>query len=101
MYDIAAVRAQFPALEAGSAHFDGSAALADLLGADPAAVVFGRSATQLAYDFSRTLAKTWTPGAEVVVSRLDHDANIRPWAHAAAVVGATVRWADFDRRPGS
>ncbi|MBG6226094.1 cysteine desulfurase family protein (TIGR01976 family) [Arthrobacter sp. CAN_A2] len=72
------------------------AAMADLLGAHPRGVVYGRSATQLAYDFSRHLAKTWQPGDEVVVSRLDHDSNIRPWVQAAASVGATVRWIDFD-----
>ncbi|MFF2523395.1 cysteine desulfurase-like protein [Streptomyces liangshanensis] len=75
-------------------------AMADLLGADPAGVVFGRSATQLTYDFARTLAKTWAPGDEVVVTRLDHDANIRPWVQAARAVGATVRWADFDPATG-
>ncbi|MEU6141227.1 cysteine desulfurase-like protein [Streptomyces sp. NPDC047081] len=75
-------------------------AMADLLGADPAGIVFGRSATQLAYDFSRTLAKTWSPGDEVVVTRLDHDANIRPWVQAAAAVGATLRWAEFDPKTG-
>ncbi|QIQ06499.1 cysteine desulfurase-like protein [Streptomyces liangshanensis] len=75
-------------------------AMADLLGADPAGVVFGRSATQLTYDFARTLAKTWAPGDEVVVTRLDHDANIRPWVQAAQAVGATVRWADFDPATG-
>ena len=76
------------------------AALGDLLGADPRAVVFGRSSTQLTYDFSRALAKDWGPGDEVVVSRLDHDSNIRPWIHAAEAVGATVRWADFDADTG-
>jgi cysteine desulfurase family protein (TIGR01976 family) len=74
-------------------------ALADLLAADPRAVVFGRSATQLVYDLARTLAKDWGPGDEVVVTRLDHDSNIRPWVQAAAAAGATVRWADFD--PGT
>jgi cysteine desulfurase family protein (TIGR01976 family) len=75
------------------------AAMGDLLGVDPRGVVFGRSMTQLTYDFSRTLAKTWTPGDEVVVTTLDHDANIRPWVQAATAVGATVRWAEFD--PGT
>jgi cysteine desulfurase family protein (TIGR01976 family) len=56
--------------------------------------------TQLTYDFSRTLAKTWQAGDEVVVSRLDHDADIRPWIQAAAARGVTVRWAEFDRRTG-
>ncbi|PPB49071.1 cysteine desulfurase-like protein [Arthrobacter pityocampae] len=72
------------------------AAMADLLGAHPRGVVYGRSATQLTYDFSRHLAKTWQPGDEVAVSRLDHDSNIRPWVQAAAAAGATVRWIDFD-----
>jgi cysteine desulfurase family protein (TIGR01976 family) len=75
-------------------------ALGDLLGADPSGVVFGRSATQLAYDFSRTLAKSWSPGDEVVVTRLDHDSNIRPWIQAAEQAGATVRWAEFDPESG-
>ncbi|KFG76908.1 cysteine desulfurase-like protein [Streptomyces mutabilis] len=75
-------------------------ALADLLGADPRGIVFGRSATQLAYDLSRTLARTWGPGDEVVVTRLDHDSNIRPWVQAAEAVGASVRWADFDPATG-
>ncbi|MFE7994371.1 cysteine desulfurase-like protein [Streptomyces shenzhenensis] len=75
-------------------------AMADLLGAQPAGIVFGRSATQLTYDFSRTLAATWSPGDEVVVTRLDHDANIRPWIQAADRAGAIVRWADFDPATG-
>ncbi len=71
-------------------------AYADLLGAAPDGVVLGRSATQLVYDFSRALAKQWSPGDEVVVTRLDHDANVRPWVQAAAAAGATVRWVDLD-----
>src|SRR6478735_1271747 len=75
------------------------AAMADLLGADARGVVFGRSMTELTFAMARTLAAGWGPGDEVVVTRLDHDANIRPWIVAAAAVGATVRWAEFD--PGS
>jgi cysteine desulfurase family protein (TIGR01976 family) len=75
-------------------------AVADLLGAQPRGVVFGRSMTQVTYDLSRAMATQWGPGDEVVVSRLDHDANIRPWVQAAAAVGATVRWADFDPETG-
>ncbi|MFG3044920.1 cysteine desulfurase-like protein [Streptomyces sp. NPDC048241] len=141
-YDVHALRAQFPALRAGVAHFDGPGgtqtptpvieaiagalgsplsvrgtvapgeinaerivgdfrgAMADLLGADPAGIVFGRSATQLTYDLARTLAAGWTAGDEVIVSRLDHDANIRPWIQAAERVGAVVRWAEFDPATG-
>jgi cysteine desulfurase family protein (TIGR01976 family) len=141
-YDVAAVRAHFPALQAGIAHFDGPGgtqvpdtvaravaetltspianrgrvtaaerladdvvrgarqAVADLLGADPRGVLFGRSATQLTFDVSRALAAGWGPGDEVVVSRLDHDANVRPWVIAAEAAGATVRWAAFDPATG-
>ncbi len=137
-FDVAALRAEFPALESGIAFFDGPggtqtpravgdaiyrtitgplsnrgsmvvsqrnaddavlafrSAMADLLGADPQGIVYGRSATQITYDFSRALAKQWQPGDIVVVSRLDHDANVRPWVQAAAAVGAEVRWIDFD-----
>jgi cysteine desulfurase family protein (TIGR01976 family) len=71
-------------------------AVADLIDVDARGVVYGRSWTQLSYDFSRTLAKNWGPGDEIVVSRLDHDSNIRPWIQAAQAVGATVRWAEMD-----
>jgi cysteine desulfurase family protein (TIGR01976 family) len=72
------------------------AAVGDLLAVDPAGVVFGRSMTQLTMDLARTLAKDWGPGDEVVVTRLDHDADIRPWVTAAERAGATVRWLGFD-----
>ncbi|HEX9094310.1 MAG TPA: cysteine desulfurase-like protein [Coriobacteriia bacterium] len=71
-------------------------AMADLLGVDPSGVVFGRSMTQLTFDFARTIADSWSAGDEVVVSRLDHDANIRPWVYAAKRAGAVVRYAEFD-----
>jgi cysteine desulfurase family protein (TIGR01976 family) len=76
------------------------AAVADLLGCTAGGVVFGRSMTQLTYDVSRALAKQWAAGDEVVVTRLDHDANIRPWVQSAETAGAVVRWADFDRSSG-
>lgn len=76
------------------------AAYADLLGADPAGIVYGRSATQLTYDFAKHLSQSWGPGDEVVVTRLDHDANIRPWVQSAERSAATVRWADFDPATG-
>lgn len=72
------------------------AAYADLLGADPRGIVHGRSATALTYDLSRALARTWRAGDEVVVSRLDHDANVRPWVQAAEAGGLVVRWLDLD-----
>jgi cysteine desulfurase family protein (TIGR01976 family) len=75
-------------------------AVADLVGGRPGGVVFGRSATQLAYDTARVLSAGWEPGDEVVVTRLDHDANVRPWVQAAGARGATVRWADLDPATG-
>jgi cysteine desulfurase family protein (TIGR01976 family) len=75
-------------------------AMADLLGAVPRGVVFGRSMTQLTYDIARALAKKWSADDEIVVTRLDHDANIRPWVRAAEIAGATVRWAPFDPATG-
>lgn len=80
---------------------EGRSALADLLGitADSHRIIVGRSMTSLTYEVSRALAKTWAPGDEVVVTRLDHDANVRPWVQAAAAVGAEVRWVDFE--PGN
>ena len=143
-YDVSTVRAQFPALAGGTAHFDGPggsqtpsvvasavagtltssianrgtvtaaerraeeivlgarAAMGDLLGTDPATVIFGRSMTALAMDMGRTLARSqgWGPGDEVVVTSLDHDGNIRPWMIAAQAVGATVRFAEMDPETG-
>jgi cysteine desulfurase family protein (TIGR01976 family) len=81
---------------AGRALTAGRTAMADLLNADPRGIVFGRSMTQLTMDIARTLAQDWGPGDEVVVTRLDHDSNVRSWIHAAQRAGATVRWADFD-----
>jgi cysteine desulfurase family protein (TIGR01976 family) len=69
-------------------------AAADLAGADPGEIVFGPNATTLLLHLSRSFGKTLRPGDEVVLTRLDHDANVRPWALAAADAGATVRWVD-------
>jgi cysteine desulfurase family protein (TIGR01976 family) len=77
------------------------AAVADLVGGSPDGVVFGPSATALTYAVSRALAETWRPGDEVVVTRLDHDANVTPWVRAAARVGARVRWAQFEPETGA
>jgi cysteine desulfurase family protein (TIGR01976 family) len=79
---------------------DARLAVADLVAGNPQGVVFGRSATQLAYDFSRMLSASWRPGDEVVVTKLDHDSNVRPWVQAAERAGATIRWIDFDPATG-
>lgn len=72
------------------------AACADLLNVPSDGVVHGRSATQLTYDFARHLAKDWSAGDEIVLSRLDHDANVRPWVQAAERAGVAVRWIEID-----
>lgn len=77
------------------------AAVGDLLGADPAGVVFGPSATALTYTVARGLAERWQPGDNVVVTRLDHDANVRPWVQLAQRAGVEVRWAAFDPGTGT
>ena len=69
------------------------AAVADLTGGVPAGVILGPNMTTLTYRLARTLAAGWGPGDEIVVTRLDHDANVRPWVQAAASAGAAVRWA--------
>jgi cysteine desulfurase family protein (TIGR01976 family) len=70
---------------------------ADLLSADPDEVVFGPNATTLLLAISRSVGRGLGWGDEVVVTRLDHDANIRPWVLAARDAGATVRWVDIRR----
>ncbi len=76
------------------------AAVGDLLNVPASGVVHGRSATQIVYDFSRHLSQEWGPGDEVVVTRLDHDSNVRPWVQAAERRGATVRWIELDPATG-
>src|SRR3954470_14241510 len=71
------------------------AAVADLVGApSPSGVVLGPSTTALIYRFAEVLARTWRPGDEIVLTRLDHDANVRPWVQASGRAQVEVRWAD-------
>jgi len=72
------------------------AAVADLVGATPGGVVFGPSATALAYRIADALSRGWTAGDDIVVSRLDHDSNVRPWIQAAGRAGVDVKWAEVD-----
>ncbi|MFD1544093.1 cysteine desulfurase-like protein [Nonomuraea guangzhouensis] len=76
------------------------AAVADLVGGRPDGVILGPNMTTLTYRLAGAIAKDWGPGDEVVVSRLDHDANVRPWTQVAARAGATVRWAEVDPATG-
>src|SRR5437773_7915741 len=63
---------------------------AGFLGCDPDEVVFGQNATSLLLHLSRSFSRTLEPGDEVVVTRLDHDANVRPWILAARDAGAAA-----------
>jgi cysteine desulfurase family protein (TIGR01976 family) len=66
-------------------------ALADLFGAaDPTSIIFGANMTTLTFSLSRALARTWQADDEIVVTRLDHDANVSPWVLAARDAGAKV-----------
>lgn len=71
-------------------------AMADLLNAPSSKeIVFGANMTTLTYSLSRSIGRTMQPGDEVVVTRLDHDANISPWL-ALEEQGVKVNWVDFD-----
>ena len=77
-------------------------ACADLFNAvRPEEIVFGANMTSLAFHLSRSLAKRVSPGDTVVVTRLDHDANITPWLRMAEDRGARVEWVDFDVEAGT
>ncbi|MCP4424266.1 MAG: cysteine desulfurase-like protein [Chloroflexi bacterium] len=77
-------------------------AMADLLNANsPDEISFGQNMTSLTFSFSRALARTWQAGDEIIVTRMDHDANISPWLMAAEDRGVTVRWLDFDPANGA
>jgi cysteine desulfurase family protein (TIGR01976 family) len=79
---------------------DAREALADLVGGVAEGVVLGPNMTTLTFHLADTLGRTWRPGDEIVVTSLDHDANIRPWVLAAERSGAVVRVAEFDPRTG-
>ncbi len=71
-------------------------AVADFLHATrPEEIVFGPNMTTLTFHISRSLARTLSPGDEIVVTRLDHDANVAPWLMIAEDRGCTVHWVDF------
>ncbi len=71
--------------------------MAALVGAArPEEIVFGANMTSLTFQISRALAREFLPGDEIVVTRLDHDANIAPWRLMAEDRGCLVRWLDFD-----
>ena len=75
-------------------------AVADLVNGTPEGVVLGPNMTTLTFHIADALSAEWSAGDEIVVTSLDHDANVRPWVIAAERAGATVRWAEFDPSTG-
>ena len=79
---------------------DAHEAMADLLGGTRDEIAFGPNMTSLTLAVSRALARNWERGDELIVTRLDHDANVAPWLSVAEDKGMTVRWLDFDQATG-
>jgi cysteine desulfurase family protein (TIGR01976 family) len=78
------------------------AAMADFLNASrPEEIIFGNNMTTLSLHMSRSLARTLNPGDEIVVTRMDHDANISPWMLIAEDRGCNLTWVDFDVEDGT
>jgi len=144
MFDLAKIRHQFPALQAGALFLDNPGgtqvvkncldrildyliesnanhegafktsrasdelilkartAMADFIGAArPEEIIFGQNMTSLTFHLSRSLARRLQAGDEIVVTRLDHDANVSPWLLIAQDLGLTVRWVDFRPEDGT
>ncbi|HMH01075.1 MAG TPA: cysteine desulfurase-like protein, partial [Terriglobales bacterium] len=75
---------------------DARAAMSDFLGCDPDEIIFGPNMTTLTYTMSRAIGRELGPGNEIVLTHLDHDANISPW-RALEETGATVRFAEINQ----
>lgn len=83
---------------AGAIVSEARAAMADLLNAPGAdEIVFGQNMTSLTFHLARSLARTLRSGDEIVLTRMEHDANVAPWLLLARDAGLTVRWIDIDR----
>lgn len=78
------------------------AAMADFYNAPrPEEIIFGANMTTLTLHVSRSISRTWQPREEIVVTRLDHDANLTPWVLAARDRGCSVRYVDFHPEDGT
>src|SRR5690349_24557188 len=71
------------------------AAMADFLNCGADEVAFGPNMTSLTFAISRAIGRELKPGDEILVTRLDHDANVSPWIAMAEDRGVTVRWAEI------
>lgn len=77
-------------------------AMADFYNASsPEEIVFGNNMTTITFHISRSISREWQAGDEIVVTRLDHDANVTPWVLAAQDRGVKVNWVDFDVEDGT
>ena len=83
-----------------AASVEAHAAMADLLGGSPDEIAFGPNMTSLTLAVSRSLARGWSEGDELVVTQFDHDANVAPWLLAAEDRGMTVKWIELDPATG-
>ena len=91
----------FPtSVETDAAIASARAALADFLGASPNEIAFGQNMTSLTFHLARALGRGWGPGDEVVVTDLDHHANVAPWRAIERERGITVRAARVDTSSG-
>ena len=73
-------------------------AMADFLGTpDPGEVLIGASMTTLTYHLSRSLAHQFSPGDEIIITRMEHEGNVSPWLQMAEDNGLIVKWLEFDR----
>ena len=79
-------------VESNQVMADARSAVADLFNARPDEIVFGQNMTSLTFAVSRAIATTWEPGDEIVLTRLDHDANVAPWLRAAEERAVEVKW---------
>lgn len=76
---------------------DAHQAMADFLNAPEAdEIIFGQNMTTITMHLSRSIGRAMSPGDEIILSRMDHDANVTPWVLMARDHGLTVRWLPFD-----
>ncbi|MBK8780688.1 MAG: cysteine desulfurase-like protein [Anaerolineales bacterium] len=77
-------------------------AMADFYNAaSPEEIVFGNNMTTLTLHLSRSISRDWQEGDEIVLTRLDHDANVTPWVLAAQDKGVKISWVNFDVEDGT
>jgi len=92
----------FPTSAETDALIDGArSAMADLLGGSPDEIVFGPNMTTLTFQFARALGRGFPPGSEVVVTELDHRANVDPWRDMARMWNFEVRSVPFHADTGT